>query len=269
MIVTRRIPIILVLVVLLAGIWSGCDSQTDDSVNDAPKELSSEIFALETSLFSPIGGKSAESGVNFFSAAIRVWPVSLILGANIVVPAAITQAALQVEPTFSAGVWTWSRTTLVDDHSFQFDLTGEPNGSSVDWSMIISASNPYLGQDYNAFELFRGTTSADGSSASWQLYYKVEGERTNVLNGSFNRSDDDSWQLTFQIPLSAPEHGGDSVSYNVDGLTRRFTWIQVGEGLVHNIVWNSFTKEGSIEADNFLSGTRACWDSYLDDTPCP
>ncbi len=256
-----------VLSFLIIVFAAGCDSQSSEE-SDGPDPLSVDVFSIETDLFEELGSKSGKSKFNFLGAAIRVWPVSIILRAHTVIPIAVTQAAFQSTPTFSDGVWTWSKTIVSGGQSFQFVLTGEPDGSNTDWTMFISSDNPYLGQSYDDFELFNGRTATDGSSGQWQLYYLVDGEPVNVLNASFNHPEADLKQLTFQIPETAAEHGGDSVFYQVDDLTRGFFWTQVNKGIVHDIVWNSFTNEGSIRATNHLDGSKGCWDKYFDDVGC-
>lgn len=248
--------------------FSGCDSESDLDTDDTLQPLSAEIFAVQTDLFASAGGKTGASKLNFLGAAIRVWPVTLILRASTIIPEAVAVAARQTTPTFSDGVWTWSRSVVVDNQSFDFSLSGKPVGSDIDWSMIITSDTPYLGQSYNDFELFSGRTAANGSSGSWQLSYLVSGESVNVLNAGFNRPDEDTRQLTFQIPQSAPENGGDTVLYQVDGLNRGFLWTQVNAGLFHDVKWNDFTKEGSIIATNHFGGTLGCWNQFFDDSSC-
>ena len=245
----------------------GCDSETEED-SGAPDPISVDIFSIETDLFSDLGGKSSESKFHFLGASIRVWPVSLILIANTIIPIAVSQAALQSTPTFSESVWTWSRSMNADGQSFEFVLTGEPDGANTNWSMFITSDGAYKGETYDNFELFSARVATEAGSGSWQLYYLLDGERVNVLNAFFNRPEAGIKQLTFQIPESASEHGGDSVLYQVDELSRGFLWTQVSAGIVHDVKWNSFTKEGSIKANNHLDGTKGCWNKNFDDVGC-
>jgi hypothetical protein len=261
---------ILAMVLIPPVLIVGCDSGGDASGGeDAPPVFSSDAFSLDIELFQGVAGKDAETGLNFINAAARVGPVSAILAINTIIPSAITAAALQVTPTFNNGVWTWSRTVLSGGQTFNFTLTAQGTSSATSWKMNVSSDEMYLGENYSDFELFSGQTQNDGTSGFWDLFYNIDGTRTEVLSGSFNNPDDDTRQVTFRIPLSAAEGGGDTVLYQVDGISRAFFWTQSRAGLLHDIRWNSFTTEGSIDADNYRQGQLSCWDKFFDDASCP
>jgi hypothetical protein len=244
----------------------GCDSQGGND-DDPPELLSAEVFSLQTDLFAESAPKDPAAKINFAAAVLRVWPVSAIIGANLIVPAAVTGAALEDTPEFVDGAWEWETSTLVDGSSIEFSLTARPDGSMLDWSMTISGSDPETGVTYDEFELYTARTTFGEQEGAWDLYYRINGVRTNVLEASFDLGDDVK-SITYSVPLSAAEHAGDSVYYESDGDGRLFLWQQVDEGLTHEIRWNAATNEGSIEATNYNGGLVACWDATFEDAPC-
>lgn len=258
------------LFMLVSGsLISGCDSQGDDGDNGTPPALISEnAFALQVDLFQPGSSKQIASKVNFAAAALRVWPVSILVSANLIVPVAVTAAALQDSPELVDGAWRWETTVLVADATVEFELSATPSGSNVDWSMKISAENPLLGQVYDTFELYTARTTVGEQVGTWKLYYKVGGVRTNVLDASFAVTEDDTKSITYSIPVTAAENGGDSVFYETDGDVRHFFWQQLDAGMNHDIEWNAATREGSITATNYNGGVKSCWDANFDDKQC-
>ncbi len=263
-------PLLLSLFILASGsLISGCDSQGDNGDNGTPPSLISEdAFALQVDLFQPGASKQIATKANFTAAVLRVWPVSVIISANLIVPVAVTVAALQDTPEFTDGAWRWETSVPVEDATVEFELSATPSGSNVDWSMKISAENPVLGQVYDAFELYTARTTVGEQLGTWKLYYKVGGVRTNVLDAGFAVTDDDTKSITYSIPVSAAENGGDSVLYETDGDARHFLWQQVDLGRDHDVEWNAVTNEGSITATNYSGGVKSCWDANFDDRAC-
>lgn len=225
-------------------------------------------FTLQADLFQTEDGSKTMTRVHFTAGALRVWPVSVIINANLVVPVLVTAAALQdAEPEFRNGAWEWTTTTAIDNQTVAFTLRGNPDGSQVDWSMNITASDPIFGQTYDDFELYTAQTDTRSQTGSWQLYYRINGTRQNVLNADFEVFSDDEVAITYSIPAAQP-NGGTSVLYAVDGDARRFFWDQVTEGFQHDVEWNATSHIGSITATNHNDGEQGCWDENLDDVDC-
>jgi len=263
-----RIKAGMLLFVLLGGsLIAGCDSSNNEG-DTPPEVLSAHVFSLQTDIFS-VAGKDAQLKSNFLAAAFRVWPVSLIIGANLIVPAAVTGAALQDTPEFVDGAWEWATTTTVEGSDFEFALSARPSGSTIDWSMRITGTNPEGGETYDGFELYTATTTVGTQAGTWRLYYRIAGVRTNVLAADFDVNEsDDIASITYRVPANAAEHAGDSVQYESDEDTRRFIWNQSAEALTHDVEWNAATNEGSIVASNYNGGLKGCWDATLEDVVC-
>lgn len=247
-------------------ILSGCDSTSTKQEEMAPPPIPADVFVLQTSLFQPGTAKTA-TRVHYLAAALRVWPVSLILSVNLVVPTAVTAAALGAQPVFEDGAWKWTATTTSEGSTFTFTLTARPSLSGFDWSMRISSDGSGTGPAFDNFELYTAHTALTGTTGDWQLFYPIEGIRTNVLNADFDFSGDTD-VTTFSLPKTLPEHGGDSVRYEVNGNDRRFFWQQIAESLDHDVNWDAVTRAGAIVATNYNGGDMGCWDAQLDDVAC-
>lgn len=256
--------ILMVLVTALGISLVGCDSAGIDE-NDPPQVVSPAAFEVET--FSQSANKSA-AGAHLTAAVRRYVPVSVTLGAAyLLVPKAITEVATQEDAELIDGAWVWSATPGDGMAQITFTLSARPEGSEIDWSMVISGYNAYTGQ-VDDFELYNAATSGDGKSGSWNLFYKIDGEPVNVLDADFLIESETEKQITFSVPNDAPEHAGYEVRYERDGDVRTFYWSQPDTGDEHTLTWNPETGLGSIESTNYRDGARYCWDSEGNDAGC-
>lgn len=244
---------------------TGCDSADDDT--DQPEVINPEAFSMDTGVFDVVG-KQASMGPNYTAALLRVLPVTILLEANLFIPQAVTAAALQADPIVEDGTWIWASTTTIDGRSATFRLTGTPDGREIDWSMRVTTTDPGTGEVYNDFELYTAETTLDGQEGTWQLYYRLDGVRTNVLNAEFDVGSASEKTLTFRVPDTAESNAGDSVRYGAEGNERSFFWTQVANALTHDIVWDAATKAGSITATDYKDGAKSCWDTQLNDVAC-
>lgn len=245
---------------------SGCDSTSTE--DEPPEVIPSEVFTLPVDLFNQTGAKFAQPGVNFTAAALRVWPVSIIISANLIIPSLTTLQALDTDPVFQDGAWQWISTATVNAQTVEFTLSAEHANGATDWSMRITSTDATGNLILEDFELFSAETSQNGDVGSWQLYYLLNDVSQNVLNASYVRESDTEKSITFSIPESASQSAGDSVEYAENGTERTFIWQQVAEALTHTVTWDAVTQEGSITATNFNGGVMGCWDTDLNDVAC-
>lgn len=262
----------LLAVCLFSLSLAACDSaDPDPSAEIAPPVITPEAFDLSDALF-PGANRGGEArlggGDNFANAAIRVGAVTTIVGLNLLIPKAVTAAALNADPFVEEGTWIWSNTIRINQQDATFRLAGTPEGTSVDWSMQITATDPETGEVYDDFELYTAETALDGASGAWQLYYRIDDVRTRVLDADFDAESEDDKTLRFAVPAGVGDAGGDAVVYATNGDGRSFDWDQASEGNTHLIVWDAETGAGSITATNYNGGERACWNEGFEDVAC-
>jgi hypothetical protein len=314
---------------------------------EPPELIPPQAFTVQTELFNQRRSGKATIDPHFMAAVMRVWPVSTALESQLYLPARLTRAALNKQPTIQGDAWVWSATTSVEGEPLAFTLTGRTMGGEVDWTLEIvhaaprsspegpgasipepsieapttaadsswkegtatplsSAAEPVsapsdsvesdsmfiasdsldtpsstapaadgLQQELQAlieadssFVLYTAQTQTDGTQGQWRLYDTVDGERTNVLNGTFKIEKANKMELSLAVPAVAPEHGGDSIVYAQDDDQRRLRWVRAREGQMHRITWNVRNHQGSITATNYNEGQAACWGKQLDNVTC-
>ena len=254
-------------IALFGLLLAGCDStSTNEPEATPPRVLPAEAFSLQTNLFNQNDAGKTSAGANFTAAALRVWPVSVIISANLIIPVAVTAAALQADPIQSGNTWIWNSTVVSDGHEVAFTLEGTVNGSSINWSMRVSYTDGQA--TFDDFELYTAVTDFESQTGTWQLFYEIDGQSRNVLNADFAVPDETHASIVYSIPNTADRNAGDSVSYEVDGHERIFDWHQVKEALNHLVTWDAATQHGSITATNYNNGDKACWDEDLENAAC-
>ena len=260
---------------LLALPLTGCDSGGMNAPDDPPPVLTPEAFELNTDLFSnqnPSSSSATKTGeyAHFANAALRVGPVSLLVKANLIIPSAVTAAALQADPVVEDSTWIWEANADTLNQDISFRLEGTPDGPTVAWSMTVTAPNPEQGEALNSFELYTAETALDGSSGSWSLFYRIDGERTRVLDADFTVTSDTEKEITFSVPETAENNAGDSVRYAVDESQRTFEWTRVEDmgNTVVTVVWDAAAKAGFLVAPDYNGGEPACWNDAFQNVAC-
>ena len=239
-------------------VLAGCDAAPAPPDDARPDVIAPAAFELDLDL---AAAAAATAGANHTNASLRVGIVSAIIGLNLVLPSAATHAATRTEPVVEDGVWVWESTFPIDGDDVTFRLEGAPAGRTVDWRLDIT------NRELDAFTLYTARTDLDGETGDWQLFHEERGERVEVLRADFAVTAGDARELVFSVP-DGRDSGGSSVRYEADGDARAFDWREEPEGLDHLVEWDQATGAGSITADNYNGGVRACWDASLADAPC-
>lgn len=127
---------ILVLAWLLIA-TAGCDAVVHEEA-EPPELIPVHAFTAQTELFRR--GQSGEGtiGPHFMAAVMRAWPMSMTLDARLHLPAMLTRAALDKEPTVDGGEWVWTATVPVKGQPVVYTLTARPAGDQVEWTMAIA-----------------------------------------------------------------------------------------------------------------------------------
>jgi len=96
----------------------------------------------------------------------------------------VTTVALNDSPQFVNRAWEWTATVPVQQTSIDFTLFGTPSGSTINWRMEISGSDPVTGVTYDAFILYTAQTTVGEQGGTWKQFYDLEGIRANVLDAT-------------------------------------------------------------------------------------
>ena len=254
------------LVLTFAVALVACDSSSANFEDQAPPALPAAAFQLNADAFPDEARAGADAsaarlaaGENYLNAAARVGIVSTVVGLNLALPAEATRRVTRDAPTVEDGVWTWTRTTDVLGTLVDLELTARADGSEIDWRLTSAVD----GED--PFTYYTATTDLEGETGSWRLFNPdADGP---VLEAAFDVRDLDDREVTFRVPQDR-DRGGSEVLYRTDDGEQTFDFLNQPEGDRALIVWDLDTDEGSITADAYNGGERACWNSALEDVDC-
>jgi len=255
-------PLGLVLALLLIGLGAaGCDSNTS-SDPEAPPVLEPDAFVFEADTFPETNDENPavqpKAGTNVAVAATSVGVLSTVIAANLVIPRAVTAAALEAEPTVEDGTWIWRSSTRAEGTAVEFRLEGTPDGDRVRWRMFVTATNPNGTPSLDTFELYTAETLLNSEVGRWSLYYPIEGERRNVLDASYDLEGNRD-EVRFTVADGARRDVGDTVLYTEESTTRSVVYTQVEPEREAIIEWDAETKAGFIQAPNYRDGVTSCW----------
>ena len=237
---------------------AGCDST--DSADGPPAPISAAAFETGADAFPDDAARAAGAagGENYANAAVRVGVVSTLVGLNLVVPHIATEAVTRDTPEVVDGVWVWETVEDVLGTPVALRLTADADGSRVDWRL----TSQDLGDAGNGvFTYYTATTSTDGEAGSWRLF--LPDQDGAVLTADFDVRDDR--EVTFAVPAGR-DAGGTSVTYRTEGSAQTFDLVRQAERAL--VRWDLQTGAGSITADAYNGGERACWDRQLRDVAC-
>ena len=247
-------PALLALVVFAVA---GCDSA--DADDRPPTPISAAAFEAGADAF-PDAARTSADRENYTQAAVRVGVVSTLVGLNLVLPQIATEAVTGDTPEVVDGLWVWETIEDVLGTPVALRLTADADGSEVDWRL----TSQNLGDSRNeAFTYYTATTSTDGRTGSWRLF--LPDQDGVVLTADFDVRDDR--EVTFAVPAGR-DAGGTSVRYRTEGPAQTFDLARQPEGQRSLVRWDLLTGAGSITADAYNGGARACWDRQLRDVDC-
>ena len=240
----------------LALALAACDSAGPDG---APDVIAPAAFAVDLDAF-PDDGARVAAGRNFLTAAGRVGVVSTIVGLNLVLPERATRAATRVSPVEEDGQFVWDTQVDVFSNDVQIRLVGDPDGDRVGWT--LTTENRSDDVEDGPFTYYTAETTLDGREGSWRLFNPdVDGP---ILTAEFEI--DGTPEITFAVPQGRPQAGA-TVRYETDGDVQTFEF-EAADGTETLVRWNTETGAGSIEAEDYDGGARACWNEDFEDVAC-
>ena len=218
-------------------------------------------------MFGPQASKSTHESSHYVAAVWRASVATVITGTILYYPAALTKAVQQVEPVVRENTYIWAVDTTIAGRVHGVELRARLDGPAIDWVMSVSGIDDETGQYLEDFVLYEASTGVVSSSGTFEIFYPKEGGSLKVMDGSYNVADEGAHTLAFSIPFNVEELGGAKAIFSHEGIINTLD-LTGPEGGNHYIEWNTQTHEGSLTADDYNNGERACWDSERQNAEC-
>ncbi len=258
------------LLLLLILTFTGCDTvDPGTEEQQAPAVIPQEAFALDLNIFErePAADKNGAAFTNWLSATVRAGVATYIGHAILEVPHELTSAIQHVPPVYNENAFVWAADTLVDGQLYAIALKAQIADNFVDWQMKVTGVIEETGVTFENFQLYNARTYTDADEGTFQVYFPTEAGSQQVMDGAYEISDETGQTLSFSIPQEVEDIGGSAVIFNNynDQITLDLTGPLGGK---HFIEWDTVTGAGSLTADDYNNGEKACWDETLQNVEC-
>jgi hypothetical protein len=278
----KKLTSISLVITLITGLFWGCEKEEKPPVMPPAGTMSIDFSSFVTSKKSAIS-EGAINGItlgeksNWTLAATTAGVWNIILAANLVIPVASFQNAIDKTPVHPDNKWEWSYNFNVVGATYKARLTGEVISNSVKWEMYISK------EGIGAFaELlwYEGTSKLDGKSGQWilnhsqqfpepmlQIDWEVMGSDIGKIKYTYIRDKKDD--------RTADLFKGSYIEYGLTTNTlNAFYNIHQNSGVanVYNdifIEWSTIAHNGHIKANNYFQDNLwHCWNEVGDNVTC-
>jgi len=280
----KKIISISLVVMLLAGLFWGCEKKANEPAPTLPPLASMSMdFSNFTSNKSAstevdVKGITAVDKSNWIVAATIAGIWNTILAVNLAVPVESFKLAVNTTPIYlDNNKWEWSYNFNVIGATYKARLTGHTRSGDVKWEMYISK------EGVGAFpELlwFEGTSKTDGKSGQWILNHSqpfpepvLQIDWENAGSGISNikytyirdKKDDRSSDL---FKTSFIEYGLTSNPLNAFYNVHQNTGVQDVFNDVF-IEWSTTNHNGHIKANfHYKDDLWHCWNETGDNVIC-
>lgn len=234
---------------LLFCCLASCDSgsETTDPV------LSPAAFALYTDAFPSdregSGDTYAAASESIGFIAPRFAPQRLAIAA-----AGLRDVAAKV-PALENGSRVWTGETRLNGSLFTFRLTAQEDGEDLVWQARAAGSR-------GGFDLFSARSNAEGTVGRWSLFGAEEVRELEPYEGTF-----DTGGATDVVRMESQVVSGRSLRSTKTG--SEYGLNNQNENFGEAVRWNLETGAGQLRTPSYLGGTPFCWNSDLEDAPCP
>jgi hypothetical protein len=280
----KKIMSITLVVVLIAGLFWGCEKKETPSAPALPPVAT---MSIDFSNFTATKSASSNADVkdiavadksNWIVAATIAGIWNTILAVNLAVPVESFKLAVNTSPVYlDNNKWEWNYNFNVIGATYKARLTGQTGSGDVKWEMYISK------EGIGAFpELlwFEGTSKPDGTGGQWILNHSQqfpepvlqidwENSGSGISNIKYtyirDKKDDRSADL---FKTSFIEYGLTSSTLNAFYNVHQNTGVQNVFNDVF-IEWSTTNHNGHIKANfHFKDDLWHCWNEMGDNVIC-
>jgi hypothetical protein len=263
---------------LSAVIFCGCENKGDPPALP-PAESMTIDFSYFTSakksaaIVNETKGINAVENTNWTVAATVAGVWNTILIANLAVPVAAFEKAIESKPSYTDNkTWQWKYSVNVLAATYTARLTGQIQTDSIKWDMYITRSG--VG-GFEEFKWFEGTTALDGNAGQWILtesqtvqvrMLKIDWEKNGTDVGSIKYTYIKTGQAFKDSYIEYGKTTGDLDAYYTVHFweTNRAKFVDV------SIKWSTTLFNGQVQSlDYFQNNSWHCWNANGNDVVCP
>ncbi len=252
------------IVIAIAGssIFMACKKENNE--NKEPVLPPAESMVMDFSNFQSSTKKSLATDDtsaynNWTSSAVTVGIWNVVAYLNSAVPVAAFKESFN-HPSVLVENSIWRRSFSISSlgATYTCKLDGEANGNSSDWKMYLSKTNG-LGANFTDFLWFTGTSSNNGSTATWHINRGPEFSGRKYFDANWVKNT----SLRYTIVDTYEVGVGNYLEYkkiNEAGLDAQFLIQTVDHSYDIDIQWNTTDKNGRVKCTNWYNDLNwHCW----------
>jgi len=274
---SRYLALVLGALLVLGLAVMACDSGEEDTVGPPLPALETMTFNIQA--FQG-GGKADKADdpapgekANFNNAAARVWWLNASLAVRLVVPVLVFAAAINTQPIYEVGFWTWEISAGSGDSTYTAVLVGWYDGNlreGVHLNLEMAITCLSCAKPLDGFISYDGRFNTDGSDGHWQFYSTdIENDNQSLVRIDYDVIDDSNKTLTLtNNRVDGHEDAGDIITYSVAGDQASIEVSDKSEGLDYEAHWSISTTAGTLTVPGYNNGEEACWDAQHVNTDC-
>jgi len=267
----------MIIALALVILW-GCEKKGDPPALPPAESMTIDFSYFTSSTKSATivpetKGSNAVENTNWTVAATVAGVWNTILIANLAVPVAAFEKAIESKPAYiDNATWQWKYSVNVLAAAYTARLTGQIRTDSVKWEMYITKSG--VG-GFDEFKWFEGTTALDGNAGQWILT-ESQAVQVRMLKIDWEKSGIDVGKIKYSYIKNGVDFNGSNIKYglvtgSLDAFYNVHFWETNRAKFVDvNIKWSTTLFNGQVKSlDYFQNDSWHCWDGNGNDITCP
>lgn len=258
----------LTIVLAITLVFTSCKKDEEE----APQIPPESSFVMDFSAFADPTDTLASREIATYQnwgysyAVVVIWQTYLTVG--LAVPVASFQESFNHEAVYHPDEdnWTWSYNVVVNDVTYEAELTGYLESDSVVWEMRVTA-----GALYSDFLWYYGKSALDRSGGWWILQENPLAPSA-VLRIDWHNNGDGIADIKYTDVRIGGALPGSYIFYgtSTDYFDRFYNLYSAENDNLTEIQWSSLNYDGRVkDAVHFGHENWNCWATNLMDVTCP
>ncbi|MFZ2340179.1 MAG: hypothetical protein WAW07_10730 [Bacteroidales bacterium] len=213
---------------------------------------------------------SPNSNWELAASAAMLWNV--IIYGTLAVPVNAFKLAVNEQPVhIDDNTWQWSASPTVMNETYNARLTGQATPSNNVWKMYISKTGT---GGYSDFLWFEGTSKPDGSSGQWKLY-ESQSNPVEIVKIDWTAEAGKAVSVKYTFTKSGNPFAGSNIEYGTtqNSLNAYYSIYYYNSSAEEffdmEVEWSTTMKNGRISCPKFFGDSNwHCWDSNYLNAEC-
>lgn len=250
------------------------DSSTNSGKLDQPPQVpSGKTMMVDMSIFTSErpDSNSALDRENYERAAESIDQIQTIMKRNVMLSINLFENADTSDAEeIDEGQWQWTYDAKAgggDKPSLNYEIrlvASQAENDQLEWKLFLSS--PALPSGNQELRVLEGISNREVTQGTW-TYFMARPEQPEREVAELEWEIDEDNDIDMGLKLHVGNLSGSAMNYETEGAIRTIK-LNPDDSQETTIEFNTDTHEGFIEAPDYNSGEKACWDSNFEDASC-